>query len=78
MRYPRAEYHAAHSSDLQPIENVWCLLAQREDIQTTDDLRAAIEEEWARLGPKEIAPFVQSMQKRLDECLAAGGAQTHY
>lgn len=75
-------YQPAHSPDLQPIENVWGLMkrriSQRADVVTTQDLRQAINEEWERLTPLDLAPFVESMPNRLTECLANGGAQTHY
>lgn len=75
-------FQPANSPDLQPIENVWGLLkrriAQREGIRTANDLRQALNEEWARLTPFDVAPLVTSMPDRLEECLANGGLQTHY
>ena len=75
-------FQSANSPDMQPIENVWGLMkgniSRRDDIATTDDLRQALEEEWAQLGPEEVAPFVESMAGRMTECLAACGGHTHY
>lgn len=75
-------FQPANSPDLQPIENVWGLLkrriAQRDDIVTAAHLRQALEEEWARLTAEDVAPFVASMPRRLEECLDNRGTQTHY
>ena len=75
-------FQSANSPNLQPIENIWGLIkgriSRRADIVTTDDLRQVLNDEWARLGPDETARFVESMPRRLTECLEAGGAHTHY
>ena len=75
-------FQSANSPGLQPIENIWGLIkeriSRRDDIVTTDDLRQVLNNEWARLGPDETAPFVESMPRRLTECLEAGRAHTHY
>ena len=71
-------FQSANSPDMQPIENVWGLMkgnfSRRDDIATTttDDLRQALKDEWAQLGPEVVAPFVKSMADRMTECLAAG------
>ena len=61
-------FQSANSPDLQPIENVWSRLkaniSRRDDIVTTDDLRQALKDEWARLGPDQTIP-------RLSRCRIA-------
>ena len=47
-------------------------ISRLDDIATTDDLRQALIDEWAQLGPEEVALFVESMADRMTECLAAG------
>ena len=75
-------FQSANSTDMHPIENVWGFMkgniSRRDDIATTDDLRQALEEDWAQLGPEEIAPFVESMAGRMTEYLPAGSGHTHY
>ena len=58
---------------MQPRGCIWSLMkgniSRRDDIATTDDLRQALEEEWAQLGPEEVQPFVESMAGRMTELL---------
>ena len=53
-------------------------ISRRDNIVTTNNLRQALEDEWARLGPDQTIPLVESMPNRLTECLSAGGGHTHY
>lgn len=70
------------SPDLNIIENVWRLLKQRVKARhvwkTKQQLRTAIEKEWARITPDEINKLVDSMPKRMEQCWVRGGLHTEF
>jgi len=73
----------ANSPDLNPVENVWGLLARRvyadsrhfSDVKT---LQKAIEDCWAALTMEELRPFVSSMPDRIFEVIRNQGGNTKY
>lgn len=70
-----------NSPDLNPIENLWAILkekvAQRSPT-TKVELKAILLEEWAKIPSELLTCLVHSMQKRINECLAAKGGHTSY
>lgn len=59
----------SHSPDLNPIENVWSLLARKvyaneRTFQSKDELREAIVQAWHELEISAINKLINSMQKR--------------
>ena len=70
----------ARSPDLNPIENLWSLLADRVSARmpTTDaELRVYIVEEWARIPQSIIDRFVRTFKRKLAACLSALGKHFH-
>lgn len=64
----------AHSPDLNPIENVWGLLARRvyadgRTFETTSQLKSTILTEWNNLGADVIQSLIQSMPGRCKSVL---------
>lgn len=65
------------SPDLNPIENLWALLAQRVSAwfpTTKEDLSAAVAAEWDRIPQCVVNTYVSSFNSRLLRCIAAKGA----
>ncbi|CDF35927.1 unnamed protein product [Chondrus crispus] len=73
----------ARSPDLNPIENVWGVLARAvyagcRQYNTVDDLKTAVPEEWSKLDRKYLYGLVKSMHKRCLDVIEAGGGNTSY
>ena len=67
------------SPDLNPIENVWGLLASRvyaggKTYASRDELWEAIYTQWNRISEFEIKKLIKSMDQRLVEVIQAHGA----
>lgn len=74
---------AARSPDLNPIEHIWDYLGRRvrargAAIQTLDDLRIALEEEWNQIPQIEIQNLIRSMPQRMRDTIQARGGNTRY
>ena len=66
----------ARSPDLNPIENLWALLADKvsDRMPTTDaELRSFIVEEWAAIPQSLIDKYVKTFLRKLAECVATLG-----
>lgn len=71
----------AYSPDLNPIENLWAELSRKvfaKHPSTVQLLKQYTIEEWAKIPQTLIADLVNSMVKRAELCIAAGGAKIHY
>jgi len=73
----------ASSPDLNPIENVWCLLknaiATRKPRPTkVADIIQAAKEEWDQITEEEISRLVDSMPERIEAVIAASGGHTRW
>jgi transposase len=73
----------ACSPDLDPIEHVWDFLSRRvrrrqPRPETLNDLRVALEVEWAQITQDYLATVIQSMPNRLREVIRARGGNTRY
>lgn len=73
----------AISPDLNPIENVWDLLSVRvrqraHPAETQQQLRAALEEEWAAIPQDQIRHYCRSMRRRIIAVLDANGGHVNY
>ncbi|KAG6583134.1 putative retroelement [Phytophthora cinnamomi] len=73
----------AQSPDLNPIENMWGVLARAvyahgRQFQTREDLIETIKASWAAIGQDLITKLVESMPKRCIAMLELHGAKTKY
>lgn len=76
----------ACSPDLNPIENLWSILArrvygpasQRRVFNSIYDLKARITEEWMRIDQELLQSLCHSMPKRIFEVILKNGAATKY
>ena len=71
------------SPDLNPIENLWGLLARKvyangRQFHTIAELKTAITQSWAEITIAERRPLVESMPNRLFEVIRLNGAKTKY
>lgn len=69
------------SPDLNPIEHLWDALDKRirtHDIGSKAQLKQALTEEWAKIGPELTTNLVTSMPNRLKEVIKRKGFPTHY
>jgi transposase len=73
--------HPAYSPDLNPIEDMWSYLdlkLKNSNVQTIPSLQRFLNKEWNALPWTEIRKSVNSMPKRLKECIKLNGKRTHY
>jgi transposase len=71
------------SPDLNPIENVWGLLARRvyaegRQFTSVEDLKKAIKVEWANLSFEELRKHTSSMPDRIFDVIRLEGDKTKY
>lgn len=72
-----------YSPDLNPIEHVWDLLGRRVREQDPSpsniaELEQSLVNIWANIGQNQFRNFVQSMPRRVQECIEARGGHTSY
>ena len=73
----------ARSSDLNPIENLWGVLArsvyaESRQFSSVNQLKDAIEHEWSKITQAQLENLVNSMKNRLVEVLKNKGGITSY
>lgn len=73
----------ARSPDLNPIENLWGILARRvyrdgRQFHSVEELKNAIRVEWAAISPAEIQRLLGTMPKRICAVLESNGGSTKY
>ena len=73
----------AQSPDLNPIENIWAIIKRRisrrrHKIKTAEEMGQAVQREWELLTEKDIQKCVDSMQKRVRQCIKNEGGSTKY
>ena len=73
----------ALSPDLNPIENLWGLLANAvydngKQFESVNDLKRAISREWAKMDIQELRNVVESMPNRIFEVIRLHGSKTKY
>ncbi|CEG79451.1 hypothetical protein RMATCC62417_13916 [Rhizopus microsporus] len=77
------DYWPAKSPNLNLIEHVWWALGSRlrkvrASIKSVQDLRAALEVEWKRVGIKLAERLAESMRERCQAVIDARGGPTNY
>jgi len=73
----------ARSPDLNPIEHAWDMLGRRIQRRqpaptTVRELEVALVEEWESIPQDSFRNLIQSMPRRLQECIQARGGHTSY
>lgn len=73
----------SRSPDLNPIENLWGNLSRRvygagRTFCTVEDLKQAVNREWAQIPITELQSMVLSMPNRIFEVITNAGGSTHY
>lgn len=73
----------ALSPDLNPIENLWGILARAvyangKQYYSKEELKKAIQSEWKKIGPQVLKNLVESMPKRIYELITLQGRKTKY
>jgi hypothetical protein len=73
----------ASSPDLNPIENIWRILKDRLDTRraghtTRAELMAVVQEEWDRIGARELDLHIDSMPRRIQDVIEARGGPTKW
>lgn len=71
----------ANSPDLNPIENLWAMLKEnvaKRNPKTKEELKTVLLEEWDCISQEKIDDLIDSMPKRINQCLAANGGHTSY
>ncbi|KAA8492385.1 Transposable element Tc1 transposase [Porphyridium purpureum] len=73
----------ARSPDLNPVENLWAIVSrrvhwQRRQFMRLDDMLPVIYDCWRTEAPKYVEALFESMPRRLQACIDAGGRQTKY
>jgi transposase len=73
--------HPAMSPDLNPIEDVWSYLERKlkdKNIKTIAGLKRFLIKEWDQMEWSEIRKSINSMPRRLEECMELKGKRTNY
>jgi hypothetical protein len=73
----------ARSPNLNPIEHIWDIIGLRvkertSPVQTLNDLKQTLHQEWQRLTQVQIRHLVGSMRRRLAAVIRVNGSYTHY
>ena len=73
----------ARSPDLNPIENLWGVLAravyaESRQFSNVEQLKEAIQHEWSKITQTQLENLVHSMKNRLVEVLKRNGGITFY
>lgn len=73
----------ARSPDLNPIENLWGILARRvyvngRQFATVGELKTAIKEEWSKIGEDILHTLINSMSNRVFNVILKNGGQIDY
>ena len=72
----------AVSPDLSPIEHVWDVIGRRlhalPPARSEDELWQMVDREWAAIPQDTIRTLIESVPRRVAECIAAPGGPTTY
>jgi len=71
----------ANSPDLNPIENLWGILKRKMaplKKPPVAEWKVMINEMWSSLSHDTVSGFIESMPRRIQSCIEAGGGHTKY
>ena len=73
----------SNSPDLNPIENLWHVLRsnirkRKHQPRNREELISALQEEWKKLDINIVNNLIDSMPRRMQVVIEAGGGPTHY
>lgn len=73
----------ARSPDLNPIENLWGILARAvyrdgKQFRSVSELKKKVEEEWSQIPPEIFKNLINSMNDRIFEVISKNGGHTTY
>jgi len=73
----------AKSPDLNPIEDLWGILARKvyahqRQFSSVDELIDCVMDSWDQISEDTLENLVRSMQKRCFDCVLAKGGPTKY
>ncbi len=71
----------ANSPDLNPIENLWCIVKRKmRDTRpnNADELKATVKETWTSIPPQQCHKLITSMPRWIEAVIKAKGAPTKY
>lgn len=73
----------ARSPDISPIEHVWDIIGKKigylpHPPDNLNDLRVRVQEAWDEISQIEINHLIDSMPRRVNECVRNRGGPTHY
>lgn len=73
----------ALSADMSPIEHLWDMLGRRlrqrrQQPQTLNELRQALNTEWRRIPQYSVRRLISSMRRRCETLVQANGGYTRY
>lgn len=75
--------HPSLSPDLNPIENLWGIMAKRvysngRQFKTVKELKTELQSVWSNIQQSDLHTLVESMHNRLLEVIEQKGGHTHY
>ncbi len=73
----------ALSPDLNPIENLWGILARAvyadgKQYNSKEELKQSIRREWQKISPQVLKNLIESMPKRIYQLISLQGRKTKY
>ncbi|CAF3449138.1 unnamed protein product [Rotaria socialis] len=80
---PNHRAKPSSSPDLNPIENLWGILARKvyaggKQFRTKEQLKTTITKSWEEISIEQLRALVESMPERIFEVIKLNGAKTKY
>jgi transposase len=71
----------SNSPDFNPIEDAWSMMAheiEHKNIKNITSLKSNLTKAWDNLGISKIRPSIESIPRRLEQCIKRKGKRTNY